>query len=246
MQNEYTNSEYCNPFDKKTQNFFMKLEHCGRYLYAYDNILPTDTIADISCATGYGSNFLAQKAKSVIGCDINSHYINSAKKNYVKQNLSFIELNLQENINILKDKINTIVSFETIEHTTAPFEVIKKFYNILPQGGKLFLSFPNEKYEIFDTSGKNMDKYHLSIIKYDKMLTFLQDSGFTINKILGQSLINNIISQIIKIEKDLAFSFDNLFNYSQNNIINQSRLLAYPNEKNIEQSYSFIFNLSKT
>ena len=69
---DYINSEFCNPFDEKPQNFFMKLEHCGRYLYALNNISKKDIVADIACATGYGSDLLTQKAKFVVGADINN------------------------------------------------------------------------------------------------------------------------------------------------------------------------------
>ena len=60
MVDNYINSEYCNPFDGIPQDFFVKLEHCGRYLYAFDTISNTDIVADISCAIGYGScNFMS-------------------------------------------------------------------------------------------------------------------------------------------------------------------------------------------
>ena len=39
MVDNYINSEYCNPFDGIPQDFFVKLEHCGRYLYAFDTIV---------------------------------------------------------------------------------------------------------------------------------------------------------------------------------------------------------------
>ncbi len=245
MTNNDTNKEYCNPFDEKPQNFFMKLEHCGRYLYAFDNISNSDIVADISCATGYGSYLLAQKAKKVIGCDINNQYLNMAKKNHVKANLDFIQIDISKNIDLLKDKVSAIVSFETIEHTLNPFEIITKFYNILPHNGRLILSFPNSKYELTDENGKNQDSFHLSVIDYKKMKFFLQKTGFEITQILGQSLVNKLFEQTLKIENDLNLSFDNIFNYQKENIIAQSRILAYPNDIDIEKSYSYIFDLKK-
>ena len=43
----FLGDEFCNPFDENPENFWMKLEHCGRYLYAYDIIDEQDIVADI-------------------------------------------------------------------------------------------------------------------------------------------------------------------------------------------------------
>ena len=245
MIEDYINNEFCNPFDEKPRNFFMKLEHCGRYLYALDNITGKDVIADISCATGYGSDLLAQKAKFVIGADINDRYLKEANRNYKRKNLKFLKTDLNNNIDLSAYNISTIISFETIEHTHNPFAVIKKFYNILPYSGRLILSFPNSKNETLDENGKNLDPFHLSVIEYEKMLNYLSDMGFEINRILGQSFINRLIAQVLKIEEDLSVNLENLYNYSPKNILQQSKLLAYPNDVDIEKSYSFVFDLIK-
>ena len=116
----------------------------------------------------------------------------------------------------LYDKdITTIISFETIEHTPKPFDIIKKFYNILPTGGRLILSFPNAQNETLDKNGKSLDPFHLSVIKYPEMLDNIKEIGFKINHILGQSLINQIITHAMKIEKDLNINLDNLYNYQK-------------------------------
>ncbi len=245
MIENYINNEFCNPFDENPQNFFMKLEHCGRYLYALDNISEKDIVADIACATGYGSNLLAQKAKFVLGADINEKYLQIARKNYKQNNLKFIKADLNENLNLLEYNITTIVSFETIEHTPNPFAVIEKFYNILPSDGRLILSFPNSQNEMVDENGKSLDPFHLSVIEYEKMLNYLSNIGFEINRILGQSFINQLIAPMLKIEEDLSVNLENLYNYSQSNILYQSKLLAYPNNVDIEKSYSIIFDLIK-
>ncbi len=245
MINDYANNEYCNPFDKIPQNFFMKLEHCGRYLYALDIISNTDIVADISCATGYGSALLADKAKYVIGYDINDNYLNIAKRKYAKHNLKFLKTDLTKDIHLSQYRPSIIISFETIEHTPKPFDVVKKFYNILPAGGRLILSFPNAIYEVTSEKGKSLDPFHLSVIQFNEMVDNLKAIGFDINKILGQSFINKVITQVLKIEKDLNFSFENLYNYSEENILKQSRLLAYPDENDIQGSYSFIFDVKK-
>lgn len=153
MIGDYVNNEYCNPLDELPQNFFMKLEHCGRYLYAFDTISSEDVVADIACAMGYGSALLAENAKYVIGCDINGEYLNVAKQKYSKSNLVFIKTDVNQPLSLFQSKVSTIVSFETIEHTFKPFEVLQRFYNLLPIGGRLILSFPNADCEMTDEKG---------------------------------------------------------------------------------------------
>ena len=245
MIENYGNSEFCDPFDEKRQNFFMKLEHCGRYLYAMDIISNEDVVADISCATGYGSNLLAQKAKSVIGVDVNDKYLEDAIRNYKRDNLCFMKADLDDKLQLSNADISIIVSFETIEHTTRPFEVVQNFYDILPIGGRLVLSFPNAKKEIFDENGKNLDPFHLSLIQYDEMVAFLKQIGFKINCVLGQSLINKLVNRIFEMESNLKLDFDGLYSYEKSNILQQSKILAYPNDEDVQNSYSFIFDLSK-
>ena len=152
---------------------------------------------------------------------------------------------MNEKLNLSEYNITTIVSFETVEHTPNPFAVVQKFYNILPVGGRLILSFPNYKNEMIDENGKSMDPYHLSVINFDDMIKHLEKLGFKINRILGQSLINNIIAQVLKIEEDLNISFESLYNYKKGNILTQSRNMAYPNDANVEKSYSYILDLIK-
>ena len=89
LKNSYQNFgiEYCDPFsDEHSSNHWMKLEHLGRYLWASKVIAESraQIVADIACATGYGSNILKENANVVYGFDRNEKYISIAQKNYSK------------------------------------------------------------------------------------------------------------------------------------------------------------------
>ena len=67
-------------------------EHMHRYLFAA-NFVSNKTVLDISCGEGYGSYILAQKAKSVIGCDIDEDIVKKAKQKYAASlTASYFEL----------------------------------------------------------------------------------------------------------------------------------------------------------
>lgn len=243
MIENYLNTEFCDPFDNVPQNFFMKLEHCGRYLYAFDKLSKSDIVADIACATGYGTKLLSSKVKNIFGIDINENYLKIARKKY--PDLRFLQLDLNSDFDLTSLNATHIVSFETIEHSPEPCRLVDKFYQMLPEHGKLYLSFPNAKCEFLDETGASQDPYHLSVIEFEKMIAFMEKTGFKIHKILGQSLVNKIILQVLQIEQDLQISLDTLYNYTKKNILSQSRILAYPNNIDVHNSYSFIIEAEK-
>jgi len=117
--------------------------HLNRYLFASSLMRGYETVGDIACGSGYGSVILSQKARYVIGVDVNKRVINEITRRYHKiRNLQFIEADL---LNIDKENFfDCIVSFETIEHF--PEVDIGKIFNIfhkaLKVNGRLIFSTP--------------------------------------------------------------------------------------------------------
>lgn len=242
----YLEDEFCNPFDGNPENFWMKLEHCGRYLYAYDHIKKTDVVADVSCATGYGSFFLSQKAKLVIGVDKKEIYLDYAKHNYSAPNIYYIPVDLEQNTETLANRnISKIICLETLQHTRSPLEILAQFYEILPDKGELIVSFPNKKYEQFDEQGNNEDHYHLSIIEIKNFLKCANALKFKVKAILGQPMMNDIVSAVSAIQKKYKLSLDELYHYDIESIVYFSRRFAYPSDLDIDESYSYLIHLVK-
>ena len=73
------NVEYINPFDDK-YDYFMRVEHLGRYYFASNLLKGFNRVLDIACADGYGANILSKHVNYVVGCDRNSNYLSIAKK----------------------------------------------------------------------------------------------------------------------------------------------------------------------
>lgn len=117
-------------------------EHIHRYTEVLKIIKSTDTILDIACGTGFGSNILAEKAAQVIGGDIDKTTIAENNTIYDKDNLSFQELDGTK-LPFDDNTFDVLVSFETIEHTIHYDEMIKEFKRVVKPTGKLFISTPN-------------------------------------------------------------------------------------------------------
>lgn len=241
------NVEYCDPYET-SQNYWMRLEHLGRYLWACEECKKFDRpiVADIACANGYGTLMLSGVADEVQGFDRSGDYLASAPKRdnikYAQCDIDTIPLEAYEN------QFDMVVSFETIEHVKDPARLIRLFSCILKSQGQLLLSFPNSKYEKLDEYGLNKDHYHLHIFEREDMIRLLEAEGFRIDSLLGQSYCNlkcNEENNAIKaglvsakeLEASRASDMDTLFA--------DAHAYAIPGPDDPEETYSFILKCTK-
>lgn len=222
------NFEYIDPFDE-SYDYLMRIEHLGRYFFAADIFKNYSRVLDVACADGYGSKILSQNITNVVGIDRNDEYLNIAKTKYNGDNIEYKLIDLDSET--IEGTYDGIVCFETLEHLKYPDTFLKNIYNILDDKGTMILSIPNSKYEIIE-NGKNKDSFHLHVFKYEDIINKLQNVGFYINKVYGQSYINKIVNKEIE-------------EYKLTNIINDAKTIAYPNEEDINKTYSYIFILNK-
>ena len=238
--------EFCDPFDRKKYDYWMKLEHAGRYVFAKDfinNNFVDAVVADISCATGYGTAFLADCCKMIDGYDFNEEYLRLAERRKI-QNAKFFQVDF--NNEILDNKCYDVVaSFETIEHIDSTENFLKSLSNIVKNGGVLLLSVPNSKFEELDENGNIKYKFHKHVFKEEEMKTLLEKHNFEIVKVLGQSLCNRIVAkeEALKECHPNIYSKNllNRYNYSPKSIIMNSYIYAFPDEVLLDESYSHIY-----
>ncbi|AZB31068.1 class I SAM-dependent methyltransferase [Chryseobacterium balustinum] len=155
--------------------------HVQRYLFAEKIIQQGCDCGDFACGTGYGSAILSKKANSVLGIDLNEKVISEIKKRYQNiQNVSFENKNLLE-IDF-KNKFDTIVSFETIEHFTEEniLKLISLYHKALKNKGQLIFSVPYMQEE--SENAKKLG-FHLTFeINENKISNWLSEIGFTVEK----------------------------------------------------------------
>ena len=100
-------------------------------------------VLDLACGSGYGADFLAQRAQSVLGADIDASTVAHCRKTYSRKNLEFIKIPAGKRIGDFLNKFDLIVSLETIEHLRNYSEFLENLKSYLAIGGKLILSTPN-------------------------------------------------------------------------------------------------------
>jgi len=117
--------------------------HYRRYEFAVAKLKNGGNCGDFACGTGYGSIMLTKNCKQVIGIDLNYEVIRAIKKRYKRiKNVTFLKGDLL-NLDIT-NKLDTIISFETIEHFTEEniSVLLRNFNNALKPHGKIILSTP--------------------------------------------------------------------------------------------------------
>lgn len=143
-------------------------EHEIRYDFA-KKFVADKIVADIACGNGYGTHFLAKSgAKFAYGIDYDKSAIAHATKYYGQKNIKFILGNAQ-NIRLNKESIDTIVSFETLEHLGDPGKFLKELKRILKPGGIFILSTPNREVSYED------NPYHIKEYTFSELDTLLSD-----------------------------------------------------------------------
>ena len=209
----------------------MRLEHCGRYLFARDFLLSqgAETVFDAGCADGYGAQILKDAGIRVLGGDKNP--------TAGRAGLSIIDFDREEWTDQFTN-IDAVVCFETIEHVHDPEKLMADIGKLLDPKGILILSVPNDRFE----DGKN--PYHINIFSDNDIQYLMVENGFRIEEIYGQSLCNllcmNEMEEIQKChlgERGISKSFLD----DRESIIDLSYMFAYPKAVCTNESYSKIY-----
>lgn len=116
------------PGNKSVERWVPELEpeapyarpHLERYKFALSLVEKNDSVLDISCGAGYGTDMLYDYCKNAIGIDRSKEAIGYAKKHY-RGNFFLGD--------IFEDTTTSdvVVSFETIEHLDPPLEFSLKY-----------------------------------------------------------------------------------------------------------------------
>jgi SAM-dependent methyltransferase len=96
-------------------------------------------VIDMACGEGYGSNVLAQDAKSVVGVDANPEAHEHASRRYRRVNLTFA----RDMVERFSAPADVVVFLQTIEHVQNPDEVLGHFRSIVGDDGVVYVTTPN-------------------------------------------------------------------------------------------------------
>jgi len=150
--------------------------HIQRYCFAAQ-YCPGKSVLDAGCGNGYGSAFLiTQGAASVTAIDISDEALAEAKRFYRRDNLRFVQGNVERLSEIVElgGPFDVVVNLENIEHLTDPTRFLEGAKQQLGSEGALVVSTPNGQLTERDGAGKILNQFHVQEFTEDELRELLR------------------------------------------------------------------------
>jgi len=245
-------NEYIDMYNITPDNFWVALEHIGRYEYAkwFVNKRNYENVLDIACSNGFGCEKLGETAKSVVGVDIDKKLLEQARKRHVdKANISYMRIDIDNeslSTRMAEKKFCVVTCFETIEHIEYPERFLTELKDILKRDGRILISIPAAEFESVDEKGNVKNPHHKHLFDEERIEKLIEKSRLEVEFVLGQSMVNLLMRQ------HNAYCSRNPGkegNTTSNFLVTPEamdyyiKMFAYPIKDDIENSYSRIYVL---
>lgn len=114
--------------------------HLKRYEFARQFCGGRDVL-DAGCGVGYGSAYLAETARRVVGVDIDADAIDYARERYAARNVEFVHADVTA-LPLADASFDVACSFEAIEHVRDPEALVAELRRVVRVDGVCVLSTP--------------------------------------------------------------------------------------------------------
>ena len=167
---------------------------------------PSDVILDLGCGSGVVSSYLAADGARVTGIDSNPRAIEFAAHTYGRDNLEFIEAQIDAPLPI-EERVDKIYCLEVLEHVYRhqAARMLQISHRALAPNGWIFLATPNYRSLwpaiewAMDRSGRfpvmaghqHVEHYHGS-----KLATLCLESGFRVERLTTVCLLSPWLSPL--------------------------------------------------
>ncbi|QGM92734.1 methyltransferase domain-containing protein [Methylocystis rosea] len=145
-------------------------EHRHRYALCASFIDGKDVL-DVACGEGYGADMLAQRARRVVGVDVDEATIREAAKKYGRNERLQFKVADCVSLPFETDSFDVVVSFETIEHIAEQEAFVKEASRVLRKGGVFIVSTPNRPIYSEESGLKN--PFHVKELDEPEFMSLL-------------------------------------------------------------------------
>ncbi len=160
-----------------THNFQTREEYVLYLMhsFAYNQVsllVKDQTILDLGCNTGYGSEILSKTAKRVIGVDVSEKAVLAAKKQYAHLDIDFqlidgIRLPFNDN------EFDIIISCQVIEHIVDYNIYLNEIKRVLSTSGVVIFTTPNAHIRL-DPGMKPWYEFHVHEFIHSELQALLE------------------------------------------------------------------------
>ena len=135
----------------------VEFEHLHRYFFAREFCRDKDVL-DVAAGEGYGSAYLGQVARSVVGIELSGKTVEHANLSYRRHNLNFYQGDARR-LELPDGSFDVVTSFETIEHFFAQEDFLNEVCRVLRPDGKLIISSPDR--DVYSFTGSGVNPFHV-------------------------------------------------------------------------------------
>ena len=126
--------------------------------FILDFVTSKHRVLDLGCKYGVMSDFIAEEAKEVVGIDYDKAAIETAQKNYHRNNVTFICTEAREFLQSNKEKFDILILSHILEHLDDPEEFLMEFKQWFDY---IYIEVPD------------FDRYHLNHYRKDLNLKLI-------------------------------------------------------------------------
>jgi SAM-dependent methyltransferase len=141
--------------------------HLKRYEFARPYCRGGEVL-DAGCGVGYGTAFLADAARRVVGVDRSQEAIAYAESRYARPNVRFLVGDLLT-LDQPDDAFDVVCAFETIEHLPDHGRFLAQVRRVLRPGGAFLVSTPRVQ-ETTDAPANPFHERELSTPDFERLL----------------------------------------------------------------------------
>ena len=175
-----------------TEQGKIRLEHYHRYAVVQD-LVSGKEVLDVACGEGYGSTFMAEVARTVVGVDISHEAVQYASSTYQKPNLSFRQGSATD-LDFADASFDVVVSFETIEHLMEQDRMLAEIRRVLRPDGLLVISSPNRP--IYSEESGEHNEFHVKELDFNEFDELLKKQFRTIQYFGQRILMGSVIQPL--------------------------------------------------
>lgn len=143
IEKYYESTQYRNSLEGNSDiEEFYRLhdkETMAKFTYTGTERFRNRVVADIGCGGGAFLDFLSGVAKEIVAVEPSSYY-----RNIMKQKGYHTYPYAIEAVGEWKEKVNTVVSFDVIEHVENPRQFLKDIWELLCEGGEAVVGTPTD------------------------------------------------------------------------------------------------------
>jgi len=107
------------------------------HVFFINNVGSDENVLDIGCGNGYNTYKIAEKARSVVGIDINEDNIRLARDNFQRENIEYIIGDATSYL--FNKKFDVVILSNVLEHIEDRIQLLKEIKSL---GGKILIRVP--------------------------------------------------------------------------------------------------------